>query len=73
MEITIGVDTLVLIAGCILFVMLILQLIGAAYIHNELPKENKPLGIYWELFLWISFGTTTLGIAICAGLRTYLG
>ena len=72
MEITIGINTLIFLSGAVLLALLILQVVGAVYVHNQLPGENKPLAIYWELFLWVSFGSTVVGLAICAWLHTYL-
>lgn len=56
-------------AGIGIFLMLaILQILGAVSVRQFFDEKNKPLAIYWELFLWVSFISTALGAAICSWL-----
>lgn len=46
----------------------ILQLVGASAVQQYHDTSNKPLAIYWELFLYVSFLPTVIGAVISAGL-----
>lgn len=68
MTFTIQAEYLAAVGVGLFLVLAMLQIVGAVSVRQFFDEKNKPLAIYWELFLWVSFISTGLGAAICSGL-----
>lgn len=63
MEISITIPQICLAVSGLFAVLFLLQAFSCTYVNHEIEdhfKENKALGIYWSLNLFIQFGITIL-------------